>query len=191
MSQFADGHQDMGQWQRFRASTAEVLHAAPFFAQVLEERRPLVLALNDNPTLAEDWMKPFDIGKLLAVPLISQNKVVGLMTLDHPDANFTFSPAQIELAQTIAGIIATSMENVNLFEQAVRRAEREHKVAEITAKVRASNDPQTILQTAVHELRLALGAKKAQVLLPSEQADQVTDHENGHDQNNAENGKKA
>ncbi len=187
---FADGRQDTFQGQRLRVTTSEAL-SAPYFAQLMQERRPQVLGLNDSPTLTENWMKPLEIGKLLALPLISQNKVVGLMTLDHPDANFTFTPAQIELAQTISGIIATSMENVNLFEQAVRRAEREHKVAEITAKVRASNDPQTILQTAVHELRLALGAKKAQVLLPTDQANQVTGEENGHDQNNADNGKKA
>ncbi|MBN2502212.1 MAG: GAF domain-containing protein [Anaerolineales bacterium] len=190
ISLFADGRQDTFQGQRLRVTTSEAL-SAPYFAQLLQERRPQVLSLDDSPSLTEKWMKPLEIGKLLALPLISQNKVVGLMTLDHPDVDFTFTPAQIELAQTISGIIATSMENVNLFEQAVRRAEREHKVAEITAKVRASNDPQTILQTAVHELRLALGAKKAQVLLPTDQANQVTGEENGHDQNNADNGKKA
>ena len=63
---------------------------------------------------------------------------------------------QEELAQTIAGQIATTIENANLFEQAVRRAERERQVTEITAKIRSSNDPNEIMETAIAELKMAL-----------------------------------
>jgi GAF domain-containing protein len=45
----------------------------------------------------------------------------------------------------------------------VRRAERERLVAEITTKLRASNDPRTILQTAMSELRNTLSRSRTQI----------------------------
>jgi GAF domain-containing protein len=77
-----------------------------------------------------------------------------LYTQEDPEQHFQES--QVELAQTIAGQIATTIENANLFEQAVTRAERERQITDITAKIRASNDPQVIMDTAIAELRAAL-----------------------------------
>ncbi len=104
------------------------------------------------------WTTDFNIKRLLMVPLISQNRVIGTMLYDQTDSNKSFSQYHINLAQTIAGQIATTIENVNLFEQAVNQAEREHLVSEITAKLRASNDPNEIMSTAITELRMALSA---------------------------------
>lgn len=102
------------------------------------------------------WTRYFSIEKVLMVPLISQNKVIGTMIYDLISREKSFSQSQVELAQTIAGQIATTLENATLFDQAVRRAERERQVTEITAKIRASNDPKEIMDTAIAELRLAL-----------------------------------
>ena len=102
------------------------------------------------------WAADFEITSLLMVPLISQNKVIGTMVYDQVDPAFNFRESQIELAQTIAGQIATTIENANLFEQAVTRAERERQITEITAKIRSSNDPKEIMETAISELRAAL-----------------------------------
>jgi GAF domain-containing protein len=114
----------------------------------------------DSPLTFEkfplSWTQAFDIEKILMVPLISQNKVIGSMVYDLTSTEKSFTQNQVELAQTIAGQIATTLENANLFDQAVRRAERERQVTEITAKIRASNDPKQILETAISELRLAL-----------------------------------
>ena len=58
-----------------------------------------------------------------------------------------------------------ALENARLYQETQRRAERERMAGEITARLRASNDPQEILQTAVQELRQALKVRSAQVLL--------------------------
>ena len=114
----------------------------------------------NNPQTYEkfplNWAVDFGIQSLLMVPLISQNRVVGTMVYDQVDPNFRFRESQVELAQTIAGQIATTIENANLFEQAVTRAERERQITEITAKIRSSNDPNEIMETAINELRAAL-----------------------------------
>jgi GAF domain-containing protein len=52
-----------------------------------------------------------------------------------------------------------------LFEQTLRRADRERKVLEITSKIRSTNDPQIMLQVAVEELQQALNASRTQIVL--------------------------
>ena len=60
---------------------------------------------------------------------------------------------------------AVALENVRLFRQAQRRAQREHQTYEITAKIRRSLDVSTILQTAVDELGKALHTDRALIQL--------------------------
>ena len=60
---------------------------------------------------------------------------------------------------------AVALENVRLFEEAQRRAQREHQTYEITAKIRRSPDVATILQTAVDELGQALNTDRALIRL--------------------------
>jgi GAF domain-containing protein len=54
-------------------------------------------------------------------------------------------------------------------EESQRRAEREHKVSEITTKVRASSDIDRILRTAIEELGRTLGATQAVIQLKTEE----------------------
>jgi len=51
-----------------------------------------------------------------------------------------------------------------LFDETTRRAERERMVSDITGKIRSGNDPQTMIQTAIEELRNALGASRVEVI---------------------------
>ncbi len=69
--------------------------------------------------------------------------------------------------QSIANQVSIALEASRLFDDSQRRAERERLAGEITARMRATNDPQEILQVAVRELRNALQATQAQVILKS------------------------
>ena len=103
------------------------------------------------------------------VPLISQDRIIGTLVFDLVTDENSFTRTNLELAQTIAGQIATTIENANLFRQTVKRAERERLVAEITGKIRSSNDPKIILQTAISELRQALEHTKETIPEPTTQ----------------------
>ena len=61
--------------------------------------------------------------------------------------------------------IGLALENARLLEETQERAEQERIIANITAQVRSSMDPETILQTAVRELGAALGSDRAFVRL--------------------------
>jgi GAF domain-containing protein len=59
----------------------------------------------------------------------------------------------------VAERLALAVENARLLEEAQRRAARERLIAEISTRLRASLDPDTVLKTTVQELGRALRAR--------------------------------
>jgi GAF domain-containing protein len=72
----------------------------------------------------------------------------------------TSNPEQRSLLQAIADRLGQTLENARLYMETQRRAERERMASDITARMRLSNDPNTILQTALQELRSALNIQQ-------------------------------
>jgi hypothetical protein len=56
-----------------------------------------------------------------------------------------------------------ALENARLFEETTIRADRERTVSEISSHIRSVSDPEIMLQTALDELKRALGAKDIQI----------------------------
>jgi GAF domain-containing protein/HAMP domain-containing protein len=100
----------------------------------------------------------------LIVPVNVRGQTIGVFKLGESEDRHHWNEDEIALVKTIADQVGLAIENARLLEETQHRAEREHLVSEITSKLRASNDPQTILQTAAQELRLALKAKRTQVV---------------------------
>ncbi len=109
-----------------------------------------------------------------AIPITLRGQVIGMINLqesldqrdrDVPIAS-VWNPEQISFARAVADQVGLALENARLLEESQRRAERESLVSQITTRLRATNDPQAILQTALVELRQALNASRAQVILP-------------------------
>jgi GAF domain-containing protein/HAMP domain-containing protein len=104
-------------------------------------------------------------GKSIAIPLKLRNQVIGAFRLQKsPDAG-DWTDEEIELIQSISNQVSIALESARLYDNSQRKAERERLAGEITAKVRASNNPQEILKSAVIELRKALNASQAQVII--------------------------
>jgi len=101
----------------------------------------------------------------LAVPIKLRGMVIGVIDLQETQRDRKWTSEEIAAVQSVADQIALALENARLFEQTVRRADRERKVLEITSKIRTANDPQTMLQTALTELQRTLKASRAQILL--------------------------
>jgi GAF domain-containing protein len=103
--------------------------------------------------------------KTIAIPIRIRDQVTGAVRLRKPDDAGKWTEKEIELMQTITDQLSVALESARLYQETQRRAERERLAGKITAHLRSSNDPQMILQTAVQELRQALQASKAQVLI--------------------------
>ena len=97
------------------------------------------------------------------VPIELRGEAIGTLVVQTPSAD-ELNQDQINLIKAVAERVALSAENARLFEETTRRAERERLVSDITGKIRSGNDPQTMIQTAMEELRKALGASRVEVV---------------------------
>jgi len=102
----------------------------------------------------------------MAVPIRLRGETIGIIHLQEKTIeNREWDPEEVETVKAVADQVAQALENARLFEQTVRRAERERKVLEITSKIRSTNDPQQMLQIALEELKHSLRANRAQIIL--------------------------
>jgi GAF domain-containing protein len=100
----------------------------------------------------------------MEIPIQVRGEIIGSLAA-HKGAGQTWRPEEVALLSELTSQLGAALETARLFEETQRRAERERIAGEITARVRASNDPQVILQTAVSELRRALGAGRVQAVV--------------------------
>jgi PAS domain S-box-containing protein len=137
--------------------TAEGLSALesdllPEVQKTLVEQQPLIWPGNGDEAEAE-----------VTVPLTLRDQPIGVLGLKGRPGKRAWSEEEIALAKEIGEQFALAAESLRLLDETQRRAARERLVAEITTKIRATNDPQAMLSTAISELRQALHAQRTQV----------------------------
>ncbi|MCX7681904.1 MAG: GAF domain-containing protein [Anaerolineae bacterium] len=103
----------------------------------------------------------------LIAPIRLRGETIGVVTFrqDKASGGKPWSEDELVLVEELCTQIGLALENARLLEETRQRAAQEQILANITARVRASLDPETILQTALRELGLALGADRVFVRL--------------------------
>jgi GAF domain-containing protein len=99
----------------------------------------------------------------LVVPISLRGEVIGALGLHETEGGRQWAEDEIALVEAVADQMALALENARLLEETQQRARRDRLIADITARVRSSRDPETILRTAVRELGAALGTDRARV----------------------------
>lgn len=137
MSQFASGEPDPEMWQNFKkASYPRQVEEMPEVLRVLQGHRPLFVPDARASSIPPQWSEPFDVRSLLVVPLVSRERVVGLMALDRPEVGRAFTREQIDLAMTIGAQAAVAIENARLHQELQDYAHQlEGRVQERTAQL--------------------------------------------------------
>ena len=98
----------------------------------------------------------------IVVPVELRGETIGNLIVQSPSSSL--SQDQIDIIKAVAERVALSAENARLFEETTRRAERERLVSDITGKIRSVTDPESMIQTAMDELRKVLGASRVEVV---------------------------
>jgi signal transduction histidine kinase len=139
MSQLASGEADPEGGQLFKeARYLRQVEGVPEAVRVIEERRPLFIPDARASSIPRQWVEPFNIGCLLLVPVISRERVVGLMALGRPEISSAFADEQVKLAMTIGGQAAVAIENAGLHRELQDYARQlEQRVVERTAELQA------------------------------------------------------
>jgi GAF domain-containing protein len=111
----------------------------------------------------------------VTIPLKLREEIIGILDIRSNNPTRQWNENEMALIQAIAERVSLALENARLFEETTRRADREKTVSEITTHIRSTTDPQIMLQTALDELKRALGAKDIRIRPYSPPVDQNAD----------------
>ena len=121
-----------------------------------------------------NWMRIF-------TPVTLRHENIGLVEAGFKDKRATIDETQIRLLNAFINQMALALDNAQRYDASQKRAQREALIKEITTKVRASTDLDTILQTTVKEVGKAVNGHRTYIqLLPAKesngnQSDALTD----------------
>lgn len=102
----------------------------------------------------------------LSVPVQMRGRVIGVITLNSKNG-INWSKDDIEIATAVVERLSLAIETATLLRATQQRADVERVTAEITSKIGASAQFDTILQTAAQELSKALGGSDVLVQIES------------------------
>jgi len=86
------------------------------------------------------------------LPLRLGMRLLGWVVIGTSHQPYQPEPRELRLYRSLSDRLAVVIEGLRLLEATMERAERERMAAEVAAQLRASLDPETILQTAAREL---------------------------------------
>jgi GAF domain-containing protein/HAMP domain-containing protein len=101
-------------------------------------------------------------------PIAVRGRWFGVLITLYQSAH-TFTSAETDFYRTLADQAAVAFDGQRLLLETQRRAEREQLIRQITDRVRATSNLETILQTTVQELSKAMGLPRAFVRLGTEE----------------------
>jgi GAF domain-containing protein len=103
----------------------------------------------------------------LAIPIRLRDRVIGVMDIQVPQTH-QWDIDEIDIAQAVAERLSLALESSLLLKSTQRRAEIERITAEISGKIGATAQFDSILRTAAEELSRVLGGSDVLVQLHSE-----------------------
>lgn len=151
-----------------------------FASHVIRTRQPLLLNGDVARAAAEMGAVAFEEQEsascYAAVPILDETgQGMGMLAVEDHAREGTFDEATIRLLSTLAANLSVAIQRARLNEQTrmalaqtQRLAERERTTAEITDKLYAAPDVQSVLRTAAEELRKSTGSRRAVVRLRTE-----------------------
>jgi GAF domain-containing protein/HAMP domain-containing protein len=92
----------------------------------------------------------------IVIPVKLRGQTIGVLSIKPPRTNHVWNQDEVNLMQAIADRLALALDNARLLQESQRRAAKEQKIGDVTAKIGASINMRSVLQTAVEELGRAL-----------------------------------
>ena len=159
MSQYADGRQDPELWERYRRLASSLPTNPPLHLRTVETRRPVIVPDVSVSDLAPPaWVEAFGVKSTMAVPLIRQDEVIGVMIVDNTEQPTPFEPWQVDLAMAIAGQLALSLTNAGLYNQVQERLRETTALLAVGRALSQPDSPENVMRAVAREVGEAFGA---------------------------------
>jgi GAF domain-containing protein len=99
---------------------------------------------------------------------MSHEETIGVIDVSKPGAAGEWTQDEIAQLESMTYQLGVALENARSYEDTQDRALRERLMNEAASRIRASLNVDTILQTAVQEMREMLGLEEAEMRLDIE-----------------------
>jgi GAF domain-containing protein len=142
--------------------TAELPPSTPELDAAIAHHAPLARSAPDGA----QQRSPYQAA--LAVPIVLRGEVLGGLQVGEATQAREWTEDDLSFMQAVADQVALALDNARLIEETQQRAERERLVADISSRMFAANDLETIAQIAGEELGRILKVRQTTVTIHSE-----------------------
>ena len=95
----------------------------------------------------------WDVGSCLYVPMVYQDRAVGLLEVDFVEEGYAFSDRELQLMQAIANQAAVTMVNAQLYDSQRRQTAQAWSMNEMVTAVGSTLDVSEVLRVASQNMR--------------------------------------
>ncbi|HTP10233.1 MAG TPA: GAF domain-containing protein [Anaerolineae bacterium] len=140
----------------------DVPTSTPEIETVIAQHAPLIRTESNS----SGEQSPYQAA--LAVPIVLRGEVLGGLQVGEAHQAREWTQDDLTFMQAVADQVALALDNARLIEETQQRAERERLVADISSRMFAANDLETIVQIAGEELGRVLQVKQTTVKVRAE-----------------------
>ncbi len=128
----------------------------------------------------QNWVERLGMKFMMAIPIVSGTNWFGLLIVQMRGEH-QFDEDEIRFYRSLIDRVTATLQTRQLVQMTADRARRERLTREITDRIRASADVEGIVQTALQELREALGATYTALRLGNERTLPLSETTDGTD----------
>ena len=103
---------------------------------------------------------------LVAVPIISSDRVIGNIQLENYERENAFGESELRLLTTIAASLGTALENARLFAETQRLLKETATLAEVGRDISSSLDTQTLLDNIATYAKNLMNGELSAIFIP-------------------------
>ncbi len=105
---------------------------------------------------------------VLDVPIIANDRVVGLIGLEDSEKEYAFGDSDVRLVTTVAASVGVAIENARLFGEIQRRRRESDALAEVGRELSSTLDLPTVLEGVARSALDLLAADASAIFLPAD-----------------------
>jgi GAF domain-containing protein len=144
--------------------------STPEIETAIKQRAPLARSRPDKRSIYH---------AALAVPIVLRGEVLGGLQVGEAHQAREWTEDDLTFMQAVADQVALALDNARLIEETQQRAERERLVADISSRMFAANELESIVQIASEELGRVLQVKQTTVKVRAEPSGESLQSDNG------------